>query len=93
MRGFILVVMLVVIAALAGGYFIDIDQTREGALPNVSVDGGNMPEFDVKTGSVEVEKKTVKIPVPEVKIVEKEVTVPSLSIKLPAENENDVQEQ
>ncbi len=87
MRGFVMVILLVVIAALVGGYFIDIEQTEEGSLPEVSVDGGNMPEFDVKTGSVEVEKKTVKVPVPDVKIVEKEVTVPSLTIRLPSEND------
>lgn len=87
MRGFLMVILLVVMAALIGGYFIDIKQTEEGALPEVSVESGKMPEFDVTTGSVEVEKKTVKVPVPDVNIVEKEVTVPSVTIRLPSENE------
>lgn len=93
MRGFIMVILLVVIAVLVGGYFIDIDQTEEGALPEVTVNSGKMPEFDVTTGSVEINKKTVKIPVPDVNIVEKELTVPTISIKRPDENESADQTQ
>jgi hypothetical protein len=93
MRGFVMIILLVVIAALVGGYFIDIEQTEEGSMPEVSVESGKMPDFDVTTGSVEVEKKTVKIPVPDVNIVEKEVTVPSVKIKLPSENQGAEQTQ
>ena len=52
-------VIAVIVAAIAigfGVYMIDIDQTEEGSLPDVdvSVDGGNMPEFDADVGDVEV---------------------------------------
>jgi hypothetical protein len=42
----------------------DVDQTEEGALPDVDVEGGNLPEFDVETADVEVgtEEMTVDVP-------------------------------
>ncbi len=42
----------------------DIDQTEEGALPDVDVEGGNLPEFDVETADVDVgtEEATIEVP-------------------------------
>lgn len=42
----------------------DVDQTEEGELPEVNVEGGNMPEYDVTTPEVEVgtEETTVEVP-------------------------------
>ncbi len=48
----------------------DVDQTEEGALPDVdvTVDEGNMPEYDVETADVEVGVDTVPVAVPDVDI-------------------------
>ena len=45
----------------------DVEQTEEGEMPNVEVEGGNMPEYDVDTPEVEVrtEERTVDVPVVE----------------------------
>jgi hypothetical protein len=47
-----------------------VDQTKEGKLPDVEVNtsGGQMPEFDVDTPTVNVgtEKKTIEVPTLEV---------------------------
>ncbi len=46
----------------------DVDQTEEGALPDVTVEGGNMPEYDVETADVDVGVETVPVAVPDVDI-------------------------
>lgn len=67
----------------------EVEQTREGRLPDVDVDvdGGEMPEFDVETADVEVGKKKVDIKVPDVDVdmEEKEITVPDVDITMPDE--------
>ncbi len=78
-------VAAVLVTALAVGYMVDVDQTQEAKLPDVDVEvtGGQVPKFDVETGSVRVTEEKVNVPVPEVNMVEKEVTVPSISITPP----------
>lgn len=46
----------------------DVDQTEEGELPEVTVEGGNMPEYDVETADVDVGTREETIEVPEVDI-------------------------
>lgn len=48
----------------------DVDQTEEGEMPEVNVEGGNMPEYDVETADVDVgtEEKTVEVPTVDVKM-------------------------
>lgn len=67
MRGILvilIVVVLALIAAIALGY-IDVSQTKKGALPSISVSGGQAPAFDVKTANVSVgtENHMVETPV------------------------------
>lgn len=66
--GAIVAVVVAVIAIAFGVYMIDIDQTEEAALPEVSVEGGNMPEFDAETGDVSVDQEEVTVTVPDVDI-------------------------
>ena len=42
----------------------DVDQTEEGEMPEVRVEGGNMPEYDVETADVDVgtKEETVEVP-------------------------------
>lgn len=66
--------IIAIIAAVAvigfGVYMIDIDQTEEARLPDVdvSVEGGNMPEYDVETGDIEVGSEEVTVDVPTIDI-------------------------
>jgi hypothetical protein len=54
----------------------DVDQTEEGEMPEVNVEGGNMPEYDVETADVDVgtEEKTVEVPTVDVKMPDAEGT-------------------
>ncbi len=78
----------VVIAA--GIYMIDIDQTQETRMPDVdvSVNGGQLPEFEAEVGSVSVEQEDVTVDVPDVEVTmeEKRLTVPSLEINPPSDD-------
>jgi hypothetical protein len=46
----------------------DVDQTEEAELPDVTVEGGNMPEFDVETADVDIGTKETTVEVPDVEI-------------------------
>lgn len=52
-------------AAALGLAACDVEQTEEGDMPEVNVEGGNMPEYDVDTAdvNVETEERTVEVPV------------------------------
>ncbi len=68
--GTIIAIVVVIIAIVFGIYFIDVDQTEEGSLPDVdvSVEGGEMPEFDADVGDIETGTEEVTIEVPTVDI-------------------------
>ena len=84
MRAVIFIVILaivVVIIAVATG-FLDINQIRGAKAPDIATTkngitakGGQAPEFDVETGSVKVGTQ------------QKTVTVPTLQVRKPAQNE------
>jgi hypothetical protein len=75
----VLVAVLALIAALALG-LVDIDQTREGALPEIRADGGKLPEFDVKTADVEVGTTNTTIDVPTVETRKQTVELPDVKV-------------
>ncbi|WP_299681457.1 hypothetical protein [uncultured Roseobacter sp.] len=68
--GTIIAAVAVVAAVAFGVYMIDIDQTEEARLPDVdvSVEGGNLPEFEAETGDVDVGTKEVTVTVPTVDV-------------------------
>ena len=51
---------------------IDIDQTEEAALPEVTVEGGNLPEYEADVGSIEITEETVTVPGIEITTPEEE---------------------
>lgn len=57
----LIIIVIVVLMALG---FINIDQTRRGQMPSVSVQGGQAPAFKADVGSVAVGSvnKTVAVP-------------------------------
>ena len=78
--GAVIAAIVAVIAIGFGIYMVDIDQTEEAALPEVSVEGGQMPEFDAEVGDIEVEQEEVTVTVPELNVTPPEDDV--------AENQN-----
>lgn len=87
MRAIFFILILAVVAlliAVATG-FLDITQTQQARAPDVNVDragvdaqGGQVPAFDVETGSVSVGTTS------------KNVVVPSVRVNPPAEQSNTV---
>ncbi len=63
------ILMTTLLAPLAIGLAAcDVDQTKEGDLPEVDVKGGQMPEFDVETADVDVTTKKTTVEVPDVDV-------------------------
>ncbi|MDY8109652.1 hypothetical protein U0C82_10935 [Fulvimarina sp. 2208YS6-2-32] len=62
--GAIIAIIIVVVVAYFLFFFVDVDVTQEGSLPEVNVEGGELPEADVQTGDVNVgsEERTVEVP-------------------------------
>lgn len=59
-----------VIVLILGIYMIDIDQTQETRLPDVdvSVEGGQLPEFEADVGDIETGTKDVTVTVPTIDV-------------------------
>ena len=53
---------------VAGIAACDVDQTQEGELPDVDVEGGQVPEYDVDAADVDVGSDTLTVVVPDVDI-------------------------
>ena len=58
--------MVLLFGAFLGGCTADVEE--EGEMPNVEVEGGNMPEVDVEPARVEVGTDTQTIEVPDVDV-------------------------
>lgn len=70
MRAFLglLGVVVLIVAGLMTFNFINIDQTQRAALPQVKVEGGQAPKFDVEVGKVDVGNVNRTVAVPTVKV-------------------------
>lgn len=55
----------------------DVDQTQEGELPEVTAEGGQLPEYDVDTADVDVGTR------------EETITVPDVDVTMPDEQPDD----
>lgn len=64
--GSILGIVAAVAVVAFGFYFFDVNQTEEASLPDVdvTVEGGNMPEFEVESGDIETGTEEVTVVVP-----------------------------
>lgn len=60
--GFVIAIAAAAILAVGAAYMIDIDQTEEGALPEIAIEGGQMPEFEAEMGEIEITEETVTVP-------------------------------
>ncbi|QIK41151.1 hypothetical protein [Pontivivens nitratireducens] len=66
-------IIVAVLVVLGLFFFFDLNQTQDGELPNVEVTGGEMPEYDVDAGDVDVGT------------TERTVTVPTVDLESPEE--------
>ena len=68
--GYVLGAIVIALLVAFGIYFVDVDQTQEGELPDVdvSVEGGQLPEADAEVGDIDVGTEEVEVEVPTVDI-------------------------
>jgi hypothetical protein len=71
------------------GAACDIDQTRDGELPEVEVTEGQMPEYDVDTPEVTFGTRTEQMEVPDIDIhtETEEVEVPTVAVEMPDDDD------
>jgi hypothetical protein len=76
------VLVILVIAAFAFG-LVDINQTKDAKLPEVAVQGGQAPAFNVDTAKVNVGTKQTSVEVPKVEVgtTKTEVEVPTVDVQ------------
>lgn len=69
-NGVIISGVAAVVAIGFGIYMVDVDMTKEASLPDVdvSIESGNLPEFDVETDDIEIGTKEVTMEVPTIDI-------------------------
>ncbi len=66
--GIIIIVILVLFGLAWATGIISFDQTQEGALPDVSVDGGQLPRVDADVADVDVGTKNEVVEVPTIDV-------------------------
>ncbi|QQV78448.1 hypothetical protein H5J25_07350 [Sphingomonas aliaeris] len=76
----IVVAALVIVGLLFATGFWSAD-VKEGALPDVSVKGGEMPKVDVDSKEVVVGTSKAKVEVPKVETETKTIDVPVVGVK------------
>lgn len=64
--GWLLGLLALALIAIGLIIFTDLDLTKTGEMPEVSVEGGEMPAFDVDVADVTTGTKTIEIEVPTV---------------------------
>lgn len=77
-----IVILVIVVIAVAFG-FLRVRQTQTAKLPEVQVQGGQAPKFDVDAAKVDVGTKQTSIPVPKIETKQEPITVPTVSVDKP----------
>ncbi len=54
----------------------DAEQTKEGDMPDIDVEGGNLPEYDVDAPDVDVGTETTTVEVPTMDVEEADAGAP-----------------
>jgi hypothetical protein len=76
----ILIIGLGFVAAWSLG-LVSVTKVRDGALPVVKAEGGQMPQFDVKAAKIEVGTTNTVVAVPTVTTENRIVETPSVTIE------------
>ncbi len=82
MRGLIIAAVLIVaVVAIFAFGLVNINQTKETRLPQVAVQGGQAPAFDVDTAKVDVGTRKASVDVPVMGTKETKIDVPVVGTK------------
>ncbi len=88
-------IVLAVVVVIAAVLLLDFRVTDEGALPNVEVTGGEMPEAELRGPDIDVTTETREVEVPTDINVETETEtyeVPTdIDVELPEDRETEVE--
>jgi regulator of protease activity HflC (stomatin/prohibitin superfamily) len=74
------IAVLVAIVLFATGFW-SVDQTQEGALPAVKVEGGALPAFDADSKEVVVGTTETTVEVPKIETEKETIDVPVVGVK------------
>lgn len=76
-------------ALVMGLWGCDVEQTEEGSMPEVQVEGGNLPKYDVDAPDVDVNSKPAEVTVPNVDIntETKTIEVPDVNVTMPKDGD------
>lgn len=77
----IIVAAIVIVGLLFATGFWSADVTKSGALPEVSVKGGELPKVDMDSKEVVVGTSKTKVEVPKIKTETETVSVPTVGVK------------
>lgn len=77
--------LFVAIGLSAFAFGCEVEQTREGEMPEVEVREGQLPAYDVDTAEIETGTRTDTVEVPEIRTREEQVEVPTVDIRMPDE--------
>jgi hypothetical protein len=77
----ILLVIALIAAVLFATGFWSADVKKDGALPQVSVKGGELPNVDLDSKQVVVGTKKTAVEVPKVKTETETIDVPTVGVK------------
>ncbi|MEG3087300.1 hypothetical protein [Sphingomonas sp. PB4P5] len=77
----VLVAIAVIVGLLFATGFWSADMKKDGALPEVSVKGGELPSVDLDSKEVVVGTKKTEVEVPKVKTETETVDVPTVGVK------------
>jgi len=76
----VLIAVAVIVGLLFATGFWSAD-VKEGALPKVSVQGGEMPKVDLDSKEVVVGTTKAEIDVPKIKTEKEEISVPTVGVR------------
>jgi uncharacterized lipoprotein len=73
----------------------DVEQTQEGKMPDVdvSVESGQLPEYDVDAPDIVVGTKEVEVEVPKVVMEKETIEVPVVGVDMPEDSDADVSKE
>jgi hypothetical protein len=62
--GTVFIFLLGIVAGILAVLLIDVRQTREGRLPEISFEGGQLPQYEFEVGNIEVTDEGLEITPP-----------------------------
>lgn len=63
----------------------EVKKTQDAKAPEVKIEGGQMPKYDVDTAKVSVDTQKKEVTVPKVTTEQKTITVPDVHITMPGQ--------